>query len=226
MKIEKTDRINEDMKYKYCFLDLDGTLTDPGIGITNSVMYSLKKFGIEVADRSELYSFIGPPLPDSFKRVFGFTDEQADRAVTYYREYFRDKGIFENVVYPGIPEALEKLKSKGVVVALATSKPYEFSVRILDHFDLMKYFDYIGAATMDGRISKKTDVIAHLLEEIGDVDKSTVLMVGDRNQDIDGAKANELASVGVLWGYGSREELAGAGADFIIETPDELAELF
>ena len=98
------------MKYKYCLLDLDGTLTDPGIGITNSVMYSLKKFGIEVADRSELYSFIGPPLPDSFKRVFGFSEEQADRAVTYYREYFRDKGIFENVVYPGIPEALEQLK--------------------------------------------------------------------------------------------------------------------
>ena len=154
------------MKYKYCLLDLDGTLTDPGIGITNSVMYSLKKFGIEVADRSELYSFIGPPLPDSFKRVFGFSEEQADRAVTYYREYFRDKGIFENVVYPGIPEALEQLKSKGVIVALATSKPYEFSVRILDHFDLMKYFDYVGAATMDGRISRKTDVIAHLLEEI------------------------------------------------------------
>ena len=214
------------MKYKYCLLDLDGTLTDPGIGITNSVMYSLKKFGIEVADRSELYSFIGPPLPDSFKRVFGFSEEQADRAVTYYREYFRDKGIFENVVYPGIPEALEQLKSKGVIVALATSKPYEFSVRILDHFDLMKYFDYVGAATMDGRISKKTDVIAHLLEEIGDVDKSTVLMVGDRNQDIDGAKANELHSAGVLWGYGSREELAGAGADYIIETPEELADLF
>ena len=165
-------------------------------------------------------------MPDSFKRVFGFSEEQADRAVTYYREYFRDKGIFENVVYPGIPEALEQLKSKGVIVALATSKPYEFSVRILDHFDLMKYFDYVGAATMDGRISRKTDVIAHLLEEIGDVDKSTVLMVGDRNQDIDGAKANELHSAGVLWGYGSREELAGVGADYIIETPEELADLF
>ena len=214
------------MKYKYCLLDLDGTLTDPCIGITNSVMYALKKFNIEVEDRSELYCFIGPPLPDSFKKYYGFNEEQADRAVTYYRENFRDKGIFENVVYPGIPEILKELKEKGVVVALATSKPHEFSVRILEHFDLIKYFDFIGAATMDGRISKKTDVIAHLLEYMGDVDKDEVLMVGDRDQDIDGAKANGLHSVGVLWGYGSKEELQNAGADYVIERPEELLELF
>ena len=213
-------------KYRYCFFDLDGTLTDPGMGITNSVMHALKKFGIEVADRSELYSFIGPPLPDSFMKYYGFDEAKANQAVTYYREYFRDKGIFENEVYPGIAEVLRTLKEKGVTVALATSKPYEFSIRILEHFNLIQYFDYFGAATMDGRISKKADVIAHLLQEIGNVDRSEVLMVGDRAQDIEGAKANGLLSVGVLWGYGSEEELKGAGTDFVLSKPEDLAGLF
>ena len=212
--------------YRYCLLDLDGTLTDPGTGITNSVMYALRKFGIEVADRSELYSFIGPPLADSFQKYYGFDGEKANQAVAYYREYFRDKGIFENEAYPAIAEVLGALKEKGAVVALATSKPYEFAVRILEHFGLIQYFDYFGAATMDGRISKKTDVIAHLIEEIGEVDRSEILMVGDRDQDINGAKANGLASIGVLWGYGSREELQGAGADFIIGKPEDLTGLF
>lgn len=213
-------------QYKYCLLDLDGTLTDPGMGITNSVMYALRKFGIEVTDRSELYCFIGPPLADSFQKYYGFDEEKADQAVAYYREYFRDKGIFENEVYPEIPEVLRTLKESGAIVALATSKPYEFAVRILEHFGLIQYFDYFGAATMDGRISKKTDVIAHLIEDLGDVDRSEVLMVGDRDQDINGAKANRLHSVGVLWGYGSSEELEGAGADFVLEGPKNLAGLF
>ncbi len=146
--------------------------------------------------------------------------------MAYYREYFRDKGIFENEVYPEIPEVLRTLKESGAIVALATSKPYEFAVRILEHFGLIQYFDYFGAATMDGRISKKTDVIAHLIEDLGDVDRSEVLMVGDRDQDINGAKANRLHSVGVLWGYGSSEELQGAGADFVLERPKNLAGLF
>ncbi len=213
-------------QYRYCLLDLDGTLTDPGMGITNSVMYALRKFGIEVADRSELYCFIGPPLADSFQKYYGFDREKADRAVAYYREYFRDKGIFENEAYPGIADVLSTLKKAGAVVTLATSKPYEFAVRILEHFHLSQYFDHFGAATMDGRISRKDDVIAHLLEELGDVDRSEVLMVGDRDQDVNGAKANGLRSVGVLWGYGSSEELQGAGADIMIGKPEDLAGLF
>lgn len=213
-------------QYRYCLLDLDGTLTDPGIGITNSVMYALRKYNIEVADRSELYCFIGPPLADSFRKYYGFDEKQADQAVAYYREYFRDRGIFENQVYPEIAEVLCALKDKGVIVALATSKPYEFAVRILEHFNLIRYFDHFGAATMDGRISKKTDVIAHLLAEVGIEDRSEVLMVGDRDQDINGAKANGLHGVGVLWGYGSMEELQGAGADYVIEKPGDLTGLF
>ena len=214
------------MKYKYCLFDLDGTLTDPAIGITNSVMHALDKYDIHVEDRSELYPFIGPPLDYSFKTFYGFTDEQAVQAIKYYREYFSVTGLFENKVYEGIPEMLQELKKKGVTVALATSKPYEFSVKILKHFDLYKYFDFFGAATMDGRISKKEDVISHLLEEMGVADKSEILMVGDRYHDIEGARANNLNSAGVLWGYGSEEELENAGADYILAKPSEISEMF
>lgn len=213
------------MGNKYFLFDLDGTLTDPAIGITNSVMHALEKYNIRVKDRSELYPFIGPPLTDSFRKYFGFTEEQANQAVVYYREYFRDTGIFENKVYDGIPELLAELKKRGCKVALATSKPYEFAVRILKHFQLYDYFDFFGAATMDGRITKKADVIAVLLRELGNADKSEMLMIGDRDQDIAGAKANGLRSAGVLWGYGSEEELTGAGADYLAAKPEDLLKL-
>lgn len=214
------------MKYRYCLFDLDGTLTDPGIGITDSVMYALKKFDIDVKDRSELYPFIGPPLDYSFKTYFGFTDEQAVLAIKYYREFFSTKGLYENEVYEGIPGMLEELKKKGVTVALATSKPYEFSVEILRHFGLSGYFDHVGAATMDGRISKKEDVISNLLGQLNYEDKASVLMVGDRYHDIEGAKANGLHSAGVLWGYGTEEELQKAGAEYLFARPEDILRLF
>ena len=207
------------MKFKYYLFDLDGTLTDPGIGITNSVMYALEKFNIHVSDREELYPFIGPPLVYSFMKYYDFDEKQALQAVEYYREYFRVDGIFENKLYGGIPEMLEELKARNAVTALATSKPYEFSVRILEHFGLRQYFDFVGAATMDGRISKKADVIRHLLDELGDIDAGSVLMIGDRDQDVEGAKANGLRCAGVLWGYGSSDELMDAGADYIVSEP-------
>lgn len=213
------------MEYQYCLFDLDGTLTDPGIGITNSVMYALKKFDIIESDRKKLYPFIGPPLLDSFQKYYGFSESGALQAIDYYREYFRAGGIFENTVYNGIPEMLDEMKKRDIYVALATSKPYEFAVQILEHFDLIRYFDHIGAATMDGRISKKADVIAHLLEELGIENKGTALMIGDRDQDIQGAKANGLVSVGVLWGYGSLEELQCAGADHLVRQPEDLLTL-
>ena len=213
------------MKYKYYLFDLDGTLTDSGIGITNSVMYALEKFGIHVSDRKELYPFIGPPLNDSFKKYYGFNEMDALQAVEYYREYFRAGGIFENAVYEGIPEMLGELKSRNATVALATSKPYEFTVQILDHFDLHRYFDHVGAATMDGRISSKADVIRHLLDKLEVTDKSSVLMIGDRDQDVEGAKANDLHCVGVLWGYGSIDELMSAGADYIASEPSYILSL-
>ncbi len=207
--------------YSTVLFDLDGTLTDPGQGITNSVAYSLKKFGIEVEDKKELYKFIGPPLHDSFKKYYGFSDEEAETAIAYYREYFRDTGIFENEVYDGIENLLKKIKASGRKIILATSKPEEFAKRILVHFSLDQYFDFAAGATMDVSRSKKGDVIAYALKESGCGSENAV-MVGDRMHDILGAKENGLDSIGVLFGYGDREELENAGANYIAETVEDI----
>ncbi len=207
--------------YNTVLFDLDGTLTDPGKGITNSVAYSLKKFGIEVEDKKELYKFIGPPLHDSFMKYYGFSEEEAETAIVYYREYFRDTGIFENEVYDGIENLLGIIKASGRKIILATSKPEEFAKRILVHFGLDKYFDFVAGATMDNSRSKKGDVIAYALKESGCTAENAV-MTGDRLHDIIGAKENGLASIGVLFGYGSRDELEDAGADYIAETVEDI----
>lgn len=203
--------------------DLDGTLTDPGEGITNSVMYSLKKYGIEVTDRSTLYRFIGPPLHESYETYFSFSHEQAMEAVGYYREYYKDRGIFENGVYEGIRPMLQTLKENGVLCLVATSKPEEYARQILDHYELADYFYYVAGANMDGSRTDKAEVIAYALEQLPEgVDPSRILMVGDRLHDIVGAKKNQIASVGVLFGYGSEQELTDAGADHLAETPEAL----
>ena len=192
--------------YDYLLFDLDGTLTDPGEGITNSVIYALKKWGIEVKDRRELYPFIGPPLSASFSKYYGFSESDSLKCVEYYREYFRDKGIFENRVYSGIPELLETLQRSGKRLVLATSKPELFAKRILEHFDLTRYFFFVAGASMDESRNKKADVIRYALKELGEPERDRVVMIGDREQDVTGAKLNGLDSIGVLYGYGDREE--------------------
>ena len=211
--------------YQYIFFDLDGTLTDPGIGITNSVMYALKKWNIEVADRSELYSFIGPPLVDSFKKYYGFSEEDAKQAVVYYREYFSVTGLYENTIFDGTKKLLADLKAAGKKVVLATSKPQEFAEIILNHFDIAQYFDTVAGAMMNGGRTNKTDVILYALETCGIEDKSQVIMVGDREHGIIGAKNAGLDSIGVLCGYGDREELETAGATYIVEKIEDVWEL-
>ena len=211
--------------FKYYFFDLDGTLTDPGIGITNSVMHALKAYGISVEDRSTLYSFIGPPLKDSFMKYYGFSEDKASEAISYYREYFSTRGLFENEMYEGIPDILCKLKSRGIKLILATSKPDEFSIRILKHFGLLEYFDFIAAATMDEKRTSKAEVITYAIESLDIKDRNEVLMIGDREHDIKGAKANNIMSAGVLYGYGDLYELKEAGADYIVETPEGLLDL-
>ena len=210
--------------YKYLLFDLDGTLTDPAEGITNSVIHALKKWGIEVEDRSELYCFIGPPLSASFKKYYGFSEEKSLKCVEYYREYFRDKGIFENNVYDGIPELLNRLQKDGKILILATSKPEVFAKRILDHFDLAKYFDFVVGASMDESRNKKADVIRYALDVAKIENKGQVLMIGDRDQDMMGAQVNGLDSLGVLYGYGDFEELSASGAKYIAETVEEILE--
>lgn len=201
--------------------DLDGTLTDPALGITNSVMYALEKFGIRVSDRRELYSFIGPPLIDSFIEFYGFTHEQASEALAYYREYFSVTGIFENEVYEGIPDMLETLKKEGKKIYLATSKPLLFAEKILRHFDLYKYFDGVYGASMDEKMNKKEQVIAYILEK-EKIDPSTACMIGDRKFDVEGGKLFGLTTVGVTFGYGDEKELCDAGADHIAHGVAEL----
>ena len=209
------------MKFKNIFLDLDGTLTDSGEGIMNSVAYSLRRFGIEETDREKLRSFIGPPLFESYIREYGFDHEKAILAVEYYREYFAPKGIFENRAYDGIPELLSDLKNDGRRLYLATSKPEPYALQIVKHFGLYEYLDGLFGSTMTEKRTKKEEVVAYALENTG-IKNSDVVMIGDRNHDIIGAKANGVASIGVLYGYGDREELAEAGADVIATTVEEL----
>lgn len=205
--------------YDVVLFDLDGTITDPGEGITNSVAYALQKFGIEVADRKELYSFIGPPLYESFEKFFGFSHEDALKAVDIYREYYRPKGVFECFVYDGIEELLRRLHADGKTVIVATSKPEEFAVQIMEHFGLKKYFTYIAGATMDGSRILKADIIDYALKTCGVTDLSSVVMVGDREHDVIGAQKIGVDSIGVLFGYGDRAEHEKAGATYIAETP-------
>lgn len=211
-------------KQVYLF-DLDGTLTEPGEGITNSVMYALDKFGIHETDRTALYRFIGPPLLDSFTQFYGMPPEQAEQAVSAYREYFSTKGLFENRVYEGIPTLLQGLRDQGKTLVLATSKPEVFTLRILEKFDLTRYFHHIGAASLDSSRSQKADVIRHALHLCGNPSPETVVMIGDRWHDIHGARANGIQSIGVLYGYGGRPELEQAGADVIAQSVIHLHEL-
>ena len=211
--------------YDIILFDLDGTLTDPGIGITNSVAHALAHWNIEVSDRAELYKFIGPPLSDSFMRYYGFSEEDAIRAIAVYREYFSVKGLYENEVYPGIPELLESLKAQGKTVVLATSKPEKFAVEILRHFGLYDYFDIIAGASMDESRNKKADVIAYAISQMNHPDLSRLIMIGDREHDILGAKQMGIDSIGVLYGYGDRPEHEKAGATYIAEKVEDILPL-
>ena len=206
------------------FFDLDGTLTDPGLGITNSVMHALRRMGVEPPEREALYKFIGPPLKESFHRYYGFDDAQCADAIGKYREHFADKGLFENELYPAVPGMLQALRDAGLRLAVATSKPEPFSERIIDHFGLKPYFDAVCGSTLEETRTEKWEVIRYALERLGVTPEET-LMVGDREHDVLGAKKCNLKSIGVLYGYGSREELLSAGAAAIAETPEEVARL-
>ena len=210
------------MKFKYILFDLDGTITESGPGIMNSVAYALEKMGYEEKDREKLKRFIGPPLTDSMMKYYGMSEEDAAKAVRYYREYYTEKGIFENKIYDGVQEVLSDIKNSGRKIALATSKPELFAKQILDYFNLTEYFDFIGGATMDSSRNTKGDVINYTLQNLKIKDLSTVVMVGDREQDIIGAKQAGIDSIGVLFGYGDRKELENAGAVYIAKTVKEI----
>lgn len=213
--------------YEVILFDLDGTLTDPAEGITKSVEYALNKWNISVDDRRELFPFIGPPLIESFMEFYGFDREKAVQSVKYYREYFSTKGLFENEIYPGMEEMLSRLKAAGKRLVVATSKPDEFAKKILEHFNISDYFEFVGGAAMNETRTKKHEVIEYTLESIGvDLsDVSKVVMVGDRRHDVEGAARFGIDTIGVLYGYGSREELEEAGAKYIAPTVSSVADI-
>lgn len=205
--------------YKYILFDLDGTLTDPAEGITNSVAYALNRYGIKVEDKKQLYSFIGPPLVDSFANFYGFSKEKSREAVDVYREYFAGKGIFENKVYDGVREMLNNLKKAGFKLAVASSKPELYVRRILERFDLEKYFCFVGGATMDETRVAKNQVIEYVLKNMGVTEKKKVLMVGDRKFDVLGARQMGIDALAVLYGYGTNDEFREIKEENLADSP-------
>ncbi|WP_311028185.1 HAD hydrolase-like protein [Mesorhizobium koreense] len=202
--------------------DLDGTMTDPFEGITRSIQYALEKLGRIAPAADDLRWCIGPPLTEAFKALLETEDANAiGRAILLYRERYIAVGKFENRVIDGIPQTLETLADTGYRLIVATSKPRSYTLDILDHFDLARHFDAVHGSELDGRNSEKTDLIRHIIRQEA-VEPATAIMIGDRLHDIVGANANKVASIGVLWGYGDRAELEGAGADRIAERPEDL----
>jgi len=203
--------------------DLDGTLTDPFEGITRSIQYALEKMGAEVPDRSTMRWCIGPPLWESFRVLLGTEDKtELDRAVALYRERYTVTGLFENSLVAGIPELLADLSGAGQQLHVCTSKPHAYAGRIVEHFGLMRFFGKVYGAELDGTRSAKAELIAHILAQEG-IASSAAAMIGDRKHDLIGANANGVAGIGVLWGYGSREELEAEKPVLIAERPAEIS---
>ncbi|MDO9522277.1 MAG: HAD family hydrolase [Methanocorpusculum sp.] len=208
--------------YTNIIFDLDGTLTDPALGITNSVIYALEKYGIPVPDRSELLKFIGPPLIESFQEFYGLSRDEAKIAVDYYREYYREKGIIENSVFPGIEDLLKSLKENGKTLMVATAKVEQFAETVLEHFGIAKYFTCIAGSDLANTITYKGEIILSVLGRCSITDLEHTVMIGDRMHDMLGAKYASIDSIGVLFGYGTKEELENAGADIIATSVDDL----
>lgn len=213
------------MSVRYCFFDLDGTLTDSAPGILSGLRYALRRAGARERSDAELMPFIGPPIVDTFASFSEIPPEKTLEYVSIYRSYYAEHGLELTQVYDGIPALLEVLKASGMKIVLATSKPDMLSERLLRIRGLLPYFDFLAAATPDHVREKKEDVIRYALDSLGIVDVSEVLMVGDRKFDVLGASAFGIPCVGVLWGYGSREELLAAGARAVISSPSELLPL-
>ena len=214
--------------FEYILFDLDGTLTDPKLGITSSVQYALRALGIEEPSLDRLEPFIGPPLADSFREFYGLEGERLATAIDKYRERFATQGIFENEIYPGIPQMLADLKAKDKILAIASSKPTLFVEQILEHFEIRKYFDHVVGSNMDGTRGTKEEVVEETLRQMLTVEmtpaqkRDAVAMVGDRKFDIEGASVHGITSVGVLFGYAPEGELEEAGADYLVNSVKSL----
>ncbi len=212
------------MSYTHIFFDLDGTLVDSKLGITNSVSYALRQFGIDPPPREALLPFIGPPLLYSFAHMFGMNEEESERAVAAYRVYYQKEGMLQCTPYEGIRELLAALRAAGKVLVLATCKPTVYATRILEHFGFLEYFTMVSGPELDGTRNEKDEVIAYALEQLGITDHTQVVMIGDRKNDADGAACHGIDCFGVLWGFGSAEELTAAGAIKLYQNAAELCQ--
>lgn len=210
------------MKYPYVFFDLDGTLSNSAEGITNSVAYALEKMGIQPPPREALMHYIGPPLIRTFSKDYDLTEELGLRAVELYREYYNVKGIYQCAMYPGVDTLLRALRDSGRTPVLATCKPTVMATRVLDYFGLTPLFEMISGPELDGTRNEKHEVIAYAMDRLGIRDPHSILMVGDRQDDAWGAQACGVDCLGVLWGFGTREELLAAGVKAVVESPSEI----
>ena len=204
----------------HVFFDLDGTLTDPKEGMFACIRYALSRLEIVIESEVNFGSYIGPPIKDTFRELCG-TDLIAEKALSLYRERFSTTGLFENQLYEGIPHCLEKIAEKADSIHVVTSKPTIYSQRIIEHFDLAQYFKVVYGSNLDGSLSDKTELLTHVLKN-EEIPAHDAVMIGDRRFDITGAKNNGIRALGVLWGYGSEEELINAGADGLCNHPNEI----
>lgn len=212
------------MDKKYILFDLDGTITDSGEGIKNSIKYSLNKIGKEENRQEVLNSFIGPPLSDSYIKYYGVSKNEADELIKFYREYYTTKGIYENFLYDDIKIVIEKLKESGNIIILATSKPELFAKKVIEYHNLTKYFDFIAGATLDGKIGHKDEVIQFIIDNYK-IDKENAYMIGDTKYDILAGNKLGLNTIGVTYGYGSLEDLKEAKANYIVNSPKEILDI-
>ncbi|GGH77405.1 phosphoglycolate phosphatase [Pullulanibacillus pueri] len=212
-------------KYKVILFDLDGTLSDPKVGITQSVQYALREMGIIEPNLDKLDCFIGPPLQDSFAEYYDFDEVQTLKAIDLYRERFKEKGMFENKLYPGIPLLLKSLKEEGVTLVVATSKLTIFAEQILKYFNIDHYFQLIVGSHLDGTRSSKTEIIQYILKKYKQYDLDQFIMIGDRKFDMIGANRTKIDSVGVTYGYGSYEELSQNKPTYIAKNVNQLKDI-
>lgn len=212
----------QERPYDLILFDLDGTLTDPKPGITRCVQYALARSGVTVANPAELTPFIGPPLAESFARFYGFDAAQSRRAIELYRERFSTVGLYENALYPGIPEMLQRLVSQGITLAIASSKPTAFVERILAHFALDTYFSAVGGSNLDHTRVAKDEVVQYVLSLLPEFEARCTVMVGDREHDVFGARTHGIATIAAGYGYGSADELAAANPLAIAASVEEL----
>lgn len=212
-------------RYRLIAFDLDGTISNPQSGLLKSFSYALDKMGVDYGGKASLLRFIGPPLYDEWRAAYGFTPEEAERALTYFHEYYDTVGWADNELYEGISTVLSELKRRGKTVILATSKPVEFARKILDLFDITQYFDYVGGALDDRKADKKSEVLSLGLSMFPDIRKEDCVLVGDRMYDAEGAAICGIESIGVLYGYGTREELSSAGFAAFAQSVGDLPDL-